>query len=196
MNAQFETLPRFSSIREVEEWEQSLRKPEMWLASEDNDRWHAERKQRERDHIRSEKSRLERIEQERPAKRNAIKNVLPYSDALASEICERISIGELLLDICEDEHLPTMRRCNQWLKANHDFAALYKDSINDRLDVFQEEVIKIADDMKKDFKEVTRNGRTSRVVDPDVIARAKSASRSDLSGCAQCGQQCGASNRP
>ena len=31
MNAQFETLPRFSSIKEVEEWEQSLRKPERGL---------------------------------------------------------------------------------------------------------------------------------------------------------------------
>ena len=51
MNAQFETLPRFSSIKEVEEWEEHLRtRTKSWLASEENDRKHAERRQRERDH--------------------------------------------------------------------------------------------------------------------------------------------------
>jgi hypothetical protein len=34
-------------------------------------------------------------------------------------------------------------------------------------------VIKIADDMKHDFKTITKNGKERRVVDPDVIMRAK-----------------------
>ena len=50
---------------------------------------------------------------------------------------------------------------------------LYRDSISDRLTIFEEEVIKIADDAARDFREVVRNGRTQRVLDGDAIARAK-----------------------
>jgi hypothetical protein len=101
------------------------------------------------------------------------RGTLPYSEPLAIEICERISAGELLIVICNDEHLPTVRRVTQWLRENSDFAALYKESINDRLTIFEEEVIKIADDASKDWREVMRNGRPVRVLDGDAIARAK-----------------------
>ena len=101
------------------------------------------------------------------------KSTLPFSESIAIEICERVSSGELLINICADEHLPTVRRVTQWLRENNDFALLYKDSINDRLTIFEEEVIKIADDASRDFREVVRNGRTVRVLDGDAIARAK-----------------------
>ena len=97
---------------------------------------------------------------------------LTFSEPLAIEICERISSGELLINVCADAHLPTVRRCTQWLRENSDFNALYKKSINDRLTIFEEEVIKIADDASRDFKEVLRNGRTVRVPDGEAIARA------------------------
>jgi hypothetical protein len=95
------------------------------------------------------------------------KFTLPFSEPLAIEVCERVSSGELLINICADEHMPTVRRVTQWLRA------LYKGSINDRLTIFEEEVIKIADDAARDFREVVRNGRTTRVLDGDAIARAK-----------------------
>jgi hypothetical protein len=101
------------------------------------------------------------------------KNALPYSEPLAIEIAERISSGELLINVCNDEHMPTMRRVTQWLRENQDFAHLYKESINDRLMIFEEEVIKIADDASRDFRDVVRNGRPVRVIDGDAIARAK-----------------------
>jgi hypothetical protein len=104
---------------------------------------------------------------------NRAKGTLPFSEPLAIEICERVSSGELLINICADEHLPTVRRVTQWLRESPEFAALYKDSINDRLTIFEEEVIKIADDASKDFRDVVRNGRTARVLDGDAIARAK-----------------------
>src|ERR1700690_1280404 len=58
----------------------------------------------------------ERIERERLARLTAIKEALPYSDAVAQEICERVSAGELLTIICREDDMPTTRRCNQWLK--------------------------------------------------------------------------------
>lgn len=102
-----------------------------------------------------------------------IKNALPYNDVIAQEICERISAGELLIDICLELHMPTVRRCNQWMKEHDEFGQIFRESIQDRLSIFEEQVIQIADDMAKDFKEITRNGKKIRVVDPEVIARAK-----------------------
>jgi hypothetical protein len=104
---------------------------------------------------------------------NKKKNELPFSERLAIEICERVSSGELLINICADEHLPTVRRVTQWLRENSDFSLLYRDSINDRLTIFEEEVIKIADDASRDFRDVVRGGRTVRILDGDAIARAK-----------------------
>ena len=104
---------------------------------------------------------------------NKKKNELAFSERLEIEICERVSSGELLINICADEHLPTVRRVTQWLRENSDFSLLYRDSINDRLTIFEEEVIKIADDASRDFRDVVRGGRTVRILDGDAIARAK-----------------------
>jgi hypothetical protein len=79
----------------------------------------------------------------------------------------------LLINICSDEHLPTMRRCNQWLRERPEFQQLYQSAINDRLNIFEEEVIKIADDMRHDFRTVIKNGVEKRIPDPEQIARAR-----------------------
>jgi hypothetical protein len=102
-----------------------------------------------------------------------VKAALSYSDALAQEICERIAVGELLINICNDSHLPSSRACNRWMREHSEFAQLYQSAINDRLKVFEEEVLKIADDMKNDFRTVIKNGVEKRVPDPEMVARAK-----------------------
>jgi hypothetical protein len=126
---------------------------------------------------RREQERLEAERREAEAQRQVevakLKDALPYADAHAQEICERIAVGELLINICLDEHLPSMRRCNTWLNEYPEFKALYQSAINNRLNVFEEEVIQIADDMRHDFKTVIKNGREKRVADPDMVARAR-----------------------
>jgi hypothetical protein len=124
-----------------------------------------------------EKARLKAEQEAKAAKQqaelNRAKGTLPFSEPLAIEICERVSSGELLINICVDEHMPPVRRVTQWLRESPEFAALYRDSINDRLTIFEEEVIKIADDASRDFRDVVRHGRPARVLDGDAIARAK-----------------------
>jgi hypothetical protein len=118
-----------------------------------------------------------KVEQEKAKQHDSelyrAQSALPFSESLAIEICERISSGELLINVCADEHMPTMRRVTQWLRESQEFSALYKESINDRLMIFEEEVIKIADDASRDFRDVVRNGRPVKVIDGDAIARAK-----------------------
>ena len=120
-----------------------------------------------------EKAEQDAIEAKRKVELFVKKGTLAYSEPLAIEICERISSGELLINICTDEHMPTVRRCNQWLNESVEFKGLYGASINDRLSIFEEEVIKIADDAARDFREVVRNGRAQRLPDGEAIARAK-----------------------
>jgi hypothetical protein len=115
----------------------------------------------------------ERIERERAERVNAAKDAITYSDAIAQTICERISSGELLTIVCRDDDMPTMRRVQRWLKEYPEFQAVFNMSIQDRLFVFEEQVIEIADDMKNDFKTVIENGKEKRVADPDMVARAK-----------------------
>jgi hypothetical protein len=89
------------------------------------ERLHAEQKRTE-----------EELNRQRQSELNQLKNTLPFWEPLAIEICERVSSGELLINITLDEHMPSTRRCAQWLRENNDFALLYKESINDRLMYF------------------------------------------------------------
>jgi hypothetical protein len=79
---------------------------------------------------RQEEARLraeqEAIEAKRQLELFARKSTMAFRELLAIEICERISSGELLINMCADEHLPTVRRVTQWLRENNDFALLYK----------------------------------------------------------------------
>jgi hypothetical protein len=140
-----------------------------------------------------------KVEESEEQKRKVIckrKESLPFSEPRAIEICERVSSGELLINICADDHLPTVRRVTQWLRENGEFSALYKESINDRLTIFEEEVIKIADDASRDFREVVRNGRPVRVLDGDAIARAKLCVEVRLKHLKATSHRCGASRAP
>jgi hypothetical protein len=101
------------------------------------------------------------------------KDGLSYSDALAQEICERISAGELLTVICLDENLPTVRRCNQWLRDHGEFAALYQSALTDRLSIFEEQIIQIPDEAARDFDEVKSKGSVRRILDPGKLTAAK-----------------------
>lgn len=99
---------------------------------------------------------------------------LEYSDRIAQEICERIAAGEFLINICKDEHMPNVRRFNLWIKTHSDFKALYDDAINDRLSIFEDEVVTIPDEAAKDFEEIEiKGGGTRSVLDPTKISGAK-----------------------
>jgi hypothetical protein len=96
------------------------------------------------------------------------KSAMPYTDAIAIEICERISCGELLIDICLEEHMPYPKTVMEWVSDSRhaDFAQLYRQARGHRLDIFEEQIIKISDDATGDL---TSNGKTNG----NAVARAK-----------------------
>lgn len=142
----------------------------MW--AEDYERL---QEQKRKDREAAARAKAEAEAQARRDYENALpaKNKIDYTDELAQEICERISAGELLIDICLELNMPTIRRCNQWKKNYPEFNSLYNESIQDRLSIFEEQIIQIADDAIDDFKEVIKNGKAIRIADPEVIARAR-----------------------
>jgi hypothetical protein len=102
------------------------------------------------------------------------KELMKYTEAKAQEICERIAAGEFLINICKDEDLPTVRRCNEWMKTHSEFKSLHDEAINDRLSIFEDEVVTIPDEAAKNFDEIVqRDGSTREVLDPTKISGAK-----------------------
>ena len=113
------------------------------------------------------------IHQERLERYRERKEAIQFSDELATEICERIASGELLTVICLDEHMPTVRRVNSWLREHTDFKALYDQSLQDRLNIFEEQIIQIPDEAARDFDVVKSKGSERRVLDPGKLQAAK-----------------------
>jgi hypothetical protein len=142
------------------------------------DEWEIREKLEKYNSERAELKRLYEIQEENKARakykiEQARKDKIPYSNALAMEICGRISAGQFLINICNDEDMPIVRNVNQWLKDHIDFKALYNDAINDRLNIFEDQLCTIADSAENDFKIVNKNGKVSKVLDAEVISRAK-----------------------
>ena len=135
----------------------------------------------ERDEVvrhKAELKRLYQIQEEAKAREQfkreqARKDQIPYSEALATEICNRVASGEFLTVICKDVDMPNVRSVNEWMKQHSDFRQLYDTAISDRLNIFEDELCTIADDSEGDYKIVTKHGKQVKVLDADVVSRAK-----------------------
>ncbi len=107
-----------------------------------------------------------RQEQERATRLYAQKSSIQYSDTLANEICERVSAGELLINICKEDQMPLSKNVRRLLTDHKDFAQLFKIAIADRLFIFEEETVQLADDKSQD---ISKNGKPNAV----SVQRAK-----------------------
>jgi hypothetical protein len=131
------------------------------------------RHKRDQERNAANKARREQAAQERAAIIQKQKDALQYSDKLATEICERVSAGELLTVICLDEHLPSVRRFTLWCKQRPEHVALYNEALQDRLVIFEEDVIRIADEAARDFDVVSDKKGTRRTLDPARVTASK-----------------------
>lgn len=98
-----------------------------------------------------------------------------YSDALAAEICERLSKGETLQSICEDDHLPVVRTVNLWTENKPGFSSDFAAARARGFDAIAAEALTIADDDTLDWKEVLDDeGRVvGHKVDGEHVTRSK-----------------------
>lgn len=76
-----------------------------------------------------------------------------YSLELADAICERLSGGESLRTICEDEGMPNKATVFRWLAKHDDFATIYARAREVQAEVLADELVEIADDGTNDWME-------------------------------------------
>lgn len=68
-----------------------------------------------------------------------------YTDEIAEEICERISTGEPLAQICRDDHMPALRTVYDWRDAREKFSANIARAREAGFDVIAVDALRIAD---------------------------------------------------
>jgi len=93
-----------------------------------------------------------------------------YTPEVAAEICERLSTGEPLAQICRDENMPAYRTVSDWRAAHPDFAAEFAHARDEGFDQIAMDVLHIADDNSQDTRFVEDKGE---VTDSDNVQRAK-----------------------
>lgn len=99
-----------------------------------------------------------------------------YTPELVEEICERLSKGEPLAQICRSEGMPKVTTLWDWQNDKNDperaeqISERVARAREDGLDFMATDCLNIADDNGRDTR-ILEDGR--RVVDPDVVQRAK-----------------------
>lgn len=78
---------------------------------------------------------------------------MAYSQEIADKVCERISQGEPLRQICRDEGMPSYGAIYDWLEVNTDFASRFARARVIGFDVIAESALEIADDATNDWME-------------------------------------------
>ena len=76
-----------------------------------------------------------------------------YTPELVEEICERISKGEPLRQICRDEHMPGWRSVYDWQAKDPDFLARIAHARELGEEAIAQECVEIADDARNDWME-------------------------------------------
>ncbi len=68
-----------------------------------------------------------------------------FSDALATVICARLSEGESLVRICEDETMPARRTVLGWMATDSNFCTSIARAREEQAEHLAEEIVNIAD---------------------------------------------------
>lgn len=85
-----------------------------------------------------------------------------YSEALVTEICERLSDGESLRRICSDAHMPNNVTVIDWLARHEDFHKRYARARELQADAIFDECLDIADDTSKDWEQTEHGLRFNK----------------------------------
>lgn len=93
-----------------------------------------------------------------------------FTQEVADQICERLSKGEPLEQICRDDNMPASRTVSDWKKAHPAFAADFVRAREEGFDAIAASCLEIADfGLNDTYLDDEGNKRT----DTDVIQRSK-----------------------
>lgn len=100
-------------------------------------------------------------------------NPTTYTQAIANDICARLSEGEPLRHICKTEGYPAVRTVSDWRKAHADFDEAFKIARDFGADSIAEEALMIADTpmLGEIVRDSDKEGRT--VTREDMLGHRK-----------------------
>lgn len=78
--------------------------------------------------------------------------MVAYSEKVATEICERIALGETVSGICKDAHMPAERTVWKWRQVHREFDDNYSRARADQMHAWANQIVHLADDAEGDFK--------------------------------------------
>jgi hypothetical protein len=84
----------------------------------------------------------------------------PWTPEIEAEIFERLAKGEALVDICEDDWLPSQRTVYRRLGDDEEFRQRYAHAREMQADTIFDEILHIADDARNDWME--RKGKDEK----------------------------------
>ncbi len=97
-----------------------------------------------------------------------------YTQALADEICRRLSEGESLRSICRDPAMPNRQTVLDWLEQRKDFSGQYARAREHQYAHWADEILDIADDGSNDYMErQTRSGVVQKVYSREHVERSR-----------------------
>ncbi len=97
-----------------------------------------------------------------------------YNEETAELICQRISNGETLRDICRDSYMPARSCVYKWMRKNPPFEAMYARARERLVEHWADEIIGIADDGTTDYvTKIGRHGTEYEAVDQEHIQRSR-----------------------
>lgn len=74
-----------------------------------------------------------------------------FTQKAADEICESLSKGITLAEICRGDNMPAVRTVSNWKEANPDFKAAFARAREEGFDVIADSCLEIADDGRNDW---------------------------------------------
>ena len=95
-----------------------------------------------------------------------------FTDALATEICERLSKGEPLAAICRDRGMPNVRTVSHWKEGKPGFSAHYAVARDEGFDAIAADCLNIADTPLVGKRVKTNKDGTETVIE-DMLGHRK-----------------------
>lgn len=93
-----------------------------------------------------------------------------YTQKLADEICEGVTLGKSIRTVTSPEHMPSIATFYSWLRTHDEFLKQYARACEERTEAMAEDLLDIADDGTNDYME-SEDGKPQ--YNGDSIQRAK-----------------------
>jgi hypothetical protein len=96
-----------------------------------------------------------------------------YTQEAADEICERLSKGEPLAQICRDEHMPAVRTVSKWKEAHPEFGADFARARDEGFDAIAADCLEIANTPVEGEETITKDDGRVEVKRGDMLGHRK-----------------------